>query len=114
MEAPNIRSIFFKSVRRKPRQFELKTRHFDQDKIDLEARKRAIERKVKRENNEELDEYIPSRSISFEKSKAYHRNQVQKAKRSATIRLIIILAALIFGFLYGMDHVDGFLARFIK
>lgn len=101
-----ITSRFFKGTQRKPRSFSYKPRVYDESKEELEARKRSIERRVKMEKGIEDDSYIPSRKIDFRSATKSGVIDVKKSKKSANIRLIVILLFLIFCFKYAMDWLE--------
>lgn len=91
MEAPKLPS-FFRNIRRNPRRFQFKTRHFDAKKAEWIERKEDIEREV---GKSEADEVQAPREIRFSRS-SRRAGSYRSASRAAAYRLVIILVILIF------------------
>lgn len=91
MEAPKLPS-FFRNVRRNPRRFEFKTRHYDPKKAELIERKENIEREM---GKSKADATQAPREIRFSRS-SRRAGSYRSASRAAAYRLVIILVILIF------------------
>lgn len=90
MEAPKFPSIF-RNVKREPRRFRYRPKHYDPNKEKLEERKRKIEEQVKRENGE-IGEQRSMRDFR----PAWGRQRYRKGASAANLRLVIILMILLF------------------
>lgn len=88
MRAPKLPS-FIKNVKKDPRQFKLRSRHYDPKKEEMEKRKRAIESELGL--SEEGYHTPPSIKIT---GKKYKKQNVRGANRKSNLRLIVILAVL--------------------
>lgn len=99
-----------KSKVKGPKRFNYEPKFYDEDKQDLQNRKRAIERKVQKMKGEKVDEYVPTRNIKFD-STVSRNSQVGSSIKKSNLRifvLICLLFGLIYGFTYMMDRVDSF------
>ena len=90
MEAPKIPSIF-RNVRKEPKRFRYRPKHYNPRKEELKERKRMIESEVRREEGEE----------SGERSRTDFRpnwggQKYRKGASAANLRLVVILMILLF------------------
>jgi len=88
---------------RQPKEFNLATRYYDEDKARLNTRIKEIERK---HGKEEADKERREINFRSQTNIDWKKNQVAKTRRKSNIRLIIILAALALGFYYLYENVD--------
>jgi len=109
MRAPYVK--FFRNVQGQPRRFKHISRFYDEKKEKQELRRKRIEMEVAMEKGEELNEYVP-RSLSFSRHK-HAKSGVLKysssQKKSANIRLLIILMVLIAIVYYGMPYLEQYM-----
>jgi hypothetical protein len=89
MEAPKFPSIF-RNVKKAPRRFSYKPRHYDSRKEELEERKRKIEAEVRSEKRAEAE----GRDRAFRPD--WSGQRYRKGASSANLRLVVILMVLLF------------------
>lgn len=77
---------------RKPKQFSYQPRYYDEAKENREKRIARIKQEVALENGANGDQYISNIKGSFRA----RREEVSKVRRRSNIRVIAILAVLIF------------------
>ena len=88
MRAPKLPS-FIKNVRTEPKQFKLRSRHYDPKRDELDKRKRAIEAELGLA--QDGGQKPPPIKIT---GKKYKKQNVRGANRQSNLRLIVILAVL--------------------
>lgn len=88
MEAPRLPSIF-RNVKREPRKFRYKPKHYDPREEAIEERKRKLDVEIARENGEEAS----GRKPSFRKS--WQKQSYSSGASMANMRLVLILIVLI-------------------
>lgn len=89
MEAPRLPSIF-RNVKREPRRFRYRPKHYDPRAEAIEERKKLIEDELARERGEEA---AGLRKPSFRSS--WQRQSYSSAASMANLRLIVILIVLL-------------------
>ncbi|NQX91088.1 MAG: hypothetical protein HRT74_02935 [Flavobacteriales bacterium] len=90
MEAPRLPSIF-RNVQKEPKRFRLKSRHYNPKESELEKRKLAIQREVGMEDG--VSAAPPKINITQRRKE---RGTYRSSSRQSFIRLMAILAALLF------------------
>lgn len=84
----------FKQVRSQPRQFSFKPRLYDEDRERLKKRQEEIKAELALEEKVRQNPKMQERNLEHDN---YLRFQRTKQARQSNIRLIIILAVLLFG-----------------
>lgn len=88
MEAPKFPSIF-RNVKKAPRRFRYRPKHYSPKAEELEERKKRIEQEVKREGTSE------EKSVSGHYFRPSFRNESYRSGASAAnLRLVVILMLL--------------------
>lgn len=104
MRAPKFPTLF-KQARNEPRRFSYSPRVYDENKERLEKRKKEIEAELKFEKKLQSDEKLKQ---SLHEQDNYLRFQRRRQARQSNLRLIIILAALLFGTFLMLQRLDIF------
>lgn len=92
MRAPKLPSLF-RAGRQEPKRFSYRPRLYDERRERLEKRKKQIEKELKLEQR--IKENPEVQKLEYERDN-YLRFERKRQSRQSNIRLIIILAALIF------------------
>lgn len=104
-QAPRKYFKFFKNVRNEPRRFEYKPRHYSEEDEEWKARTKRIEREVAMERGEKVD-YEPG-TVNFRETWSRQKRQTSRSK-SALIRLLVILVALIIASYYALQWLEKY------
>ncbi len=105
MKAPKIPSIFFRSARRKPKQFNYKSRVYDERSERIQERKKEIETELKYQEKLRNDPEAQQLDEEYRNQVRFKRNY---HKRQANYRFIIILVALLLLVYLLIDRLDFF------
>ena len=90
MEAPKFPSIF-RNVRKEPRKFSYRPKHYNPRKDELDERKRKIEAEVEREQGKANSNF---RRAEFKPS--WGGQKYRQGASAANLRLVVILMILLF------------------
>jgi len=104
-----MRIVFFK--RPKPRQFDYKPIYWDEEKEELEKRRKRIERAGKERSDEEIRD-----DLKFEIDRNWRRNRAAGGQKFNFIRFAVYLAFALFVvyFIFFTDFINKFLSYFVK
>lgn len=91
MDAPKLPSVF-RNVRREPKKFGYRPKFYDPKAEELEERKKKIEAELAREQGQAVN----SKPYSVKFQRTHTRNTLRGMAFGSNIRLIIILAILLF------------------
>jgi hypothetical protein len=102
MKAPQLPNPF-RNVRQSPRRFKFRSRHLPSLDAEWQERKQRVESEV-------LGESAGKRSIKFDRSgapRSDRRGAMAKASRYTTLRLLVLIVALSWVAVKGLQWVDG-------
>lgn len=102
MRAPKFPTLF-KQARNEPRRFTYSPRIYDERKERLEKRMKEIEAEMKYEQKLQSDNEAKERASETDN---YLRFQRRRQTRQSNMRLMIILAALLFGTYLMLSRLD--------
>ena len=104
-----MRIVFFK--RPKPRQFEYKPIYWDEEKEEMERRKKRIERAGVEKTGEEIKE-----DLRFEIDRNWRRNRSAGSQKINLIRFVVYMAfaLVMIYFIFFTDFINNFLSYFFK
>ncbi len=96
---------------RKPKQFNLATRYYDEDKERLNQRIKEIEQKQGKTEGRHVSREMNFRSTA---NVDWKKNRMTRTTIMTNVRLLVILAALTLGFVYVYNNVEEFSSLFEK
>jgi hypothetical protein len=104
-----MRIVFFK--RPKPRQFEYKPIYWDEEKEEMERRKKRIERAGAEKTGDEIKE-----DLRFEIDRNWRRNRSAANQKVNLIRFVVYMAfaLVVIYFIFFTDFINKFLSYFFK
>jgi hypothetical protein len=102
MKAPKLPTLF-KAGRQEPKRFSYRPRIYDERRERLEKRKKEIEEELKFEQR--VKENPDVQRLEYERDN-YLRFERKRQSRQSNIRLVIILAVLIFGTLLLLRRIE--------
>jgi hypothetical protein len=103
MDAPKLPSVF-RNVRREPKRFGYRPKFYDPKAEELEERKKKIEAEIARDQGQ----VVNNKPYSVKFQRAHKRNSLRGMAFGSNVRLVIILAILLFLIFAAVQWLESF------